>query len=197
MPRIRVPKDWRSRAARAFSNLKAPDIEAVCFWCGHPYRTGECSREGESAHLLQCPEFPQDAKRRMLRAQSTTTRSQRRTPKVGIIYLVGRKLWIDETPLNKAGHFGNFAIHERDHISYWAELVKGGDVLNSEYEEYPRGRVAYDSKAGKFTLLADRCILGKKRLVTKILSRMNLPVGRTKVDTDNHYRCHRCLGQSR
>jgi hypothetical protein len=56
MPRIRLPKDWKHRAARALSNLKKPGVGAVCFWCGHPYRRGEYSREAESAHLLQCPE---------------------------------------------------------------------------------------------------------------------------------------------
>ncbi len=45
------------------------------------------------------------------------TRSQRPAPKVGIVYLVGDKLWIDSTPLTEAGRFGDFAIHERDHIS--------------------------------------------------------------------------------
>lgn len=125
------------------------------------------------------------------------TRSQRPGPKVGIVYLVGGKLWIDATPLAEAGHLGDFAIHEHDHISYWAELVKSGSVPNSEYEEYPRGRVAFDTKTGEFTLLADRCILGKKSLVRTILKRLNLPVRGTRVDTDTHYRCYRCLGHCR
>jgi len=34
-------------------------------------------------------------------------------------------------------------FHERSHIDYWAELVKRGKVPNTEYEEFPRGRVAY------------------------------------------------------
>jgi hypothetical protein len=125
------------------------------------------------------------------------TRSQKNEPKVGIVYFVGGKLWIEATPLVDAGRFGDFAIHERDHISYWAELVKNGNVPNNEYEEHPRGRVAYNEKTGEFTLLADRCILDRKSLVGKILSRMNLPVGGTKIDTDSHYRCFRCLGSSR
>jgi hypothetical protein len=116
---------------------------------------------------------------------------------VGIIYLIKGKLLIDSTPLAEAGHYGDSAIHEREHISYWAELVESGEVPNSEYEEFPRGRVAYDTKTRKYTLLADRCILGKKSLVAKIVSRLNLPVGRTKINTDPHYRCFRCLGRSR
>jgi len=121
----------------------------------------------------------------------------RSTPKVGIIYLVDDKLWIEATPLAGAGHFGDFAIHERDHYQYWAQLVRGGSVPNVEYEEYPRGRVAYNKKTAKFLLLADRCILGRKSLVSKILSRLHLPPNETETGTDEHYRCSRCLGLSR
>jgi hypothetical protein len=118
-------------------------------------------------------------------------------PKVGIVFLVGRKLLIDATPLGQAGRYGDSAIHERDHISYWAELVKSGRVPNSEYEEFPRGRVAYDTKSGKFRLLADKCILQQKGVVRKILSGMNLPPRDTETGTDSHYRCFRCLGRKK
>ena len=116
------------------------------------------------------------------------------TPEVGIIYVVGTKLWIDATPLAEAGRFSDFAIHERDHYQYWAQLVSTGDVPDVEYEEHPRGRVSYNEKTGKYTLLADRCILGRKSLVRRILSGMKLPVGGTQIDRDSHYRCYRCLG---
>ena len=63
--RIHMPKDWKRKANRALSNLNEPDVEAACFWCGHQYRIGEYSLETESVHLLQCPEYPQDGKRRI------------------------------------------------------------------------------------------------------------------------------------
>ena len=63
--RIHIPKDWKRKATRALSNLNNPDVEAACFWCGHQYRIGEYSPETESAHLLQCSEYPQDGKRRI------------------------------------------------------------------------------------------------------------------------------------
>ena len=117
-------------------------------------------------------------------------------PSVGIFYLVKGKLLIDSTPLAQAVRHGDHLIHERDHIKYWAQLVSTGAVPYDEYEEHPRGRVAYNEKTCKYTLLADRCILGKKSLVAKIVSRLNLPVGRTTIDTDSHYRCFHCLGRS-
>ncbi len=125
------------------------------------------------------------------------TRSQRPAPRVGIFYLVQKKLSIDATPLAEAERFCDFAIHERDHYQYWAQLVSSGVVPVAEYEKYPRGRVAYNEKTGRFTLLADRCILRKKSLVRTILKRMHLPVRGAQVGKDSHYRCFRCFGRSR
>jgi hypothetical protein len=116
-------------------------------------------------------------------------------PSVGIIYLVGRKLLIDATPLSQAARHRDHFIHERDHIEYWAQLVSTGAVPDDEYEEHPRGRVAYNEKTGKYTLLADRCILGKKSLVAKIVARLNLPPKNRETGTDSHYRCFRYLSR--
>ena len=63
--RIHIPKDWKLKATRALGNLNEPGVEAACFWCGHQYPIGEYNPETESAHLLECPEYPQDGKRRM------------------------------------------------------------------------------------------------------------------------------------
>jgi hypothetical protein len=118
-------------------------------------------------------------------------------PRVGIIYLVGEELLIDSTPIAKASRYGDFRIHERGHIDYWAKLVKSGKVPNCEYEEFPRGRVAYHTKSGKFTLLADQCILSQKDVVREILSALHIPPKDIEMGTDSHYRCFRCLGRSR
>ena len=119
------------------------------------------------------------------------------SPRVGIFYLIGVELFIDSTPLTQAGRYGEFRIHERGHIDYWAELVKGGRVPLSEYEEFPRGRVAYHPKSGKFGLLADNCILSREQVVGKIFSQLFIPLKDTVIGTDSHYRCFRCMGLSR
>jgi len=62
MPRIHLPKDWPYRAKRALRRFRRRNVVAACFWCGHAYRSGEYSPEAEDAHLLQCPEFPEDGK---------------------------------------------------------------------------------------------------------------------------------------
>ena len=96
-----------------------------------------------------------------------------------------------------AGRYADFAIHEGDHITYWAQLVKQGAVPNAEYERFPRGRVAHNMKTDQFTLLADECILRKKAVVRAILRQMHLPLKGTTIGPDSHYRCFHCLGRSR
>ena len=65
MPRLHLPKNWKDRATRALSKLNKPGVAAVCFWCGHTYRRGEISLEAQTAHLLECPEYPPNAKREL------------------------------------------------------------------------------------------------------------------------------------
>jgi len=116
------------------------------------------------------------------------------TPDVGIVFLVSDKLLIDRTPVLKGEIYGDFRIHERGHDTYWEILKQAGNVpRDSEYDNYPRGRVAYNAKTGDYLLFLDRCILKKKSIVNKIMSELNLPANRTKMDTDSHYRCPHCL----
>lgn len=118
-------------------------------------------------------------------------------PEVGIIYLVGDKLWIDATSITRAGNFAEVVFHERDHSRYWRLLVEQQVVPSTEHDEFPRGRVSYNRKSGKFILLADVCILCEKGFVASILLRMNLPERGTETGTDSLYRCRRCLGRGR
>ena len=59
--KIRFPDDTMERTAHALENLEAEGGTAVCFWCGHVYHG--YSREIEKAHLLECPEYPEESKR--------------------------------------------------------------------------------------------------------------------------------------
>ena len=68
---------------------------------------------------------------------------------------------------------------------------------DSEYDDYPRGREAYNTKTGGYSLFLDRCILKNKSVVNKIMSELNLPTKRTEMDTDSQYRCPNCLGRGR
>ena len=114
-------------------------------------------------------------------------------PCVGIFWVVDGKPVIDSTPLTDAETYGDFRIHSGDHYSVWPRLQQAGTVpAEMEYEEAPRGRVTHDTKTGRFTLLADRCILSRKDTLAQIKSELHLPTN-TKLDTDSHYRCFACL----
>lgn len=127
-------------------------------------------------------------------SEGTRARQNRRvaTRRVGILYLVGDKLWIEATSVAHAGNLGDYAYHERQHEQYWRLLMKQGAVPNTEYTEFPRGRVSYNRKTAKFELLADRCILQQRALVSVIFSRMRLAVQGTRTSTDAAYRCLGC-----
>jgi hypothetical protein len=116
-------------------------------------------------------------------------------PRVGIFWVVGRRLLIDSTPVSEAELYGDCKNHPRGHIDRWRQMQTTGVVpLDIEYEEPPRGRVSYNVKKRQFLLLADRCILKKRNLVKKIMRELQLPTETTKFDTDPHYRCYKCLG---
>ena len=117
--------------------------------------------------------------------------------KVGIFWLVGKRLILDNAPLSEAGNYGEFLIYEGDHVTLWDELERRGEVpRGSAYEEHPRGRVNFNMRTKLFTLFADPCILRNKGVVKKLLRLIHLPED-TALSTDGHYRCFRCLAGKR
>ena len=117
-------------------------------------------------------------------------------PRVGIFWLVDGKTLIDSTSLSEAEPYGDHLTHPRGHIDVWEQWRLSGKVpAESEYEEFPRGRVMYNAKTRRFMLLADRCILRDKNVVRRIMSELKLPRN-TATDTDSHYRCPACLSHN-
>jgi len=120
-------------------------------------------------------------------------KQKRQEPHVGIMWLVRDQLIFDSVPMREAEANGEYWDHPRSHIEVWEHLQRLGKApRESEYEEFPRGRVIYDSASGKFTLLADKCILDRKDLIDQIKNTLHLPKS-TKPGADLHYRCFRCL----
>jgi hypothetical protein len=115
-------------------------------------------------------------------------------PHVGIFWLLDSKLIIDATTLSKAEPYGTALTHPTSHIDHWTRLQRTGAVpVEVEYEEPPRGRVVFDQREQRFHLLADKCILGRREVVGRIMAALNLPIGKTTEGRDEHYRCHECL----
>ena len=191
--RLRLPKDWKDRATHALSTLGAAGVAGGLLLVrpSIPYRSVRCGDQiGSPTHVPRVFADQQTAN-----AKGNDVKPAER--QLGIFYLVKGKLLIDSTPLSKAVRHGDHLIHDRNHDEYWAQLVSTGAVPDAEYEEHPRGRVAFNEKTGNYALLADRCILRRKGVVGKIFSRMSLPPGDTESGTDSHYRCFRCLGRGR
>jgi hypothetical protein len=114
-------------------------------------------------------------------------------PQVGIFWVIDEEPLIDGTPLNEAGERVGF-FDPKSHSQIWPVYQRVGVVpRNSEYHDYPRGRVVYDKETRSFTLFADKCILKDKPMVQKILSDFHLP-SQTKTESDPYYKCPKCGG---
>jgi hypothetical protein len=129
--------------------------------------------------------------------ESAQTRKKLRVagaPEVGIFWVVDGKPLVFGDPLNDAEQCGEFKNYEEDHIHLWKFLQRNGIVPpDSEYEDYPRGRVVYNTKTGSFMLFADRCILKDEPMVEHLLDELHLP-STTKTESDPHYKCKKCGG---
>jgi len=93
----------------------------------------------------------------------TGSKNSDRAPHLGIFWLVDGKLIIDSSPLSEAERYGDHMNHPRGHVDVWPKFERSRRVpRGSEYEEYPRGRVMFETTNESFTILADKCILKHK-----------------------------------
>ena len=113
-------------------------------------------------------------------------------PKVGIFWLIAKRLIVDSTSVSRAEDYNNCKTYARSHLEFWQDLTRAGAIVEGDYEEHPRGRIVYNTRTRQFTIYADKCIIRKKAVVREIMREMNLPT-RTKISTDPHYRCFKCL----
>jgi hypothetical protein len=79
----------------------------------------------------------------------------------------------------------------------WQREVGRGPALPAGVNQELLGRGGFvdDTGTRQFTLMADPCIIKNKRPVSRIMSKLCLPRG-TRVLTDDHYRCPRCLREN-
>ena len=124
-------------------------------------------------------------------------------PAVGIVWCVRdgngpRQIVIDSTPLGKAEPYGDFLTHPRGHYEVWeswrrlgpAGLARRGlptIIAWQEYENFPRGRVVFDTCSRRFTVYADPKLQTANTLY-QILDALNLGLPLSDVRSDPHYR---------
>ena len=129
----------------------------------------------------------------MPKADAPKKNTARAEARLGIFWLVNGKLLIDSAPLSECEKYADHLNYAGSHIRVWEHWQQIGKApVESEYEEYARGRVMCDMKSKSFTLLADRCILKRKDLIAAIKKELCLPK-QTSLGTDPHYRCSTCL----
>jgi hypothetical protein len=108
------------------------------------------------------------------------------------------RLVTDRTPLAAAEAYGDCLTHPRGHHEVWegwrrlgpAGLARRGLptlIAWHEYEFFPRGRVVFDTRTGRFTLYADRRLQGAG-VLRRVLRAFDLDPARCAVRSDPHYR---------
>ena len=120
-------------------------------------------------------------------------------PSVGIFWVVEAKrgeprLLAIGCTLEDAEPFGDFLTFGPGHYEIWKRWRASPDtdaalrivVRTYEYEDWPRGRIVYDTSRERFTLYADRKLMTPKT-ITHIRSYFSLPPDRTVVESDFHY----------
>jgi hypothetical protein len=104
--------------------------------------------------------------------------------------------------LQDAERYGGRLTYPLGHHEVWDQWRKqmaGREVpvlsivAMSEYEEWPRGRVVYDTERERFIVYADAQILERSTLLSAIHESFGLPTGRTDAKRDDHYRRARRL----
>jgi hypothetical protein len=106
--------------------------------------------------------------------------------------------------LQDAERYGGMLTYPLGHHEVWdrwrkrmagLEVPVLSIVAMSEYEEWPRGRVVYDTERERSIVYADAQILGRSALLSAIHERFGLPIGRIDAKWDDHYRGVRQLGR--
>ena len=121
------------------------------------------------------------------------------TPRaVGIFWRVAEFLVIDRCTLDEAETYGDCITHAAGHYERWQEwqdlgaarmAARGypGQIISTEYDEWPRGRVVYETSHDRFILYADRR-LQHPEIVGAIKKAFGLGDVETVVRSDSHYR---------
>jgi hypothetical protein len=106
-------------------------------------------------------------------------------------------------PLDVAEPYGDMLTCPHGHYDLWegwrenaGEIPAAARALvtTSEYEDWPRGRMVFDTVSKRFTCYADAKILRRPGLLAVIYSTFGLTAAGTETKWDSHYRSTMLLG---
>ncbi|MCW5827866.1 MAG: hypothetical protein KIT79_00990 [Deltaproteobacteria bacterium] len=102
------------------------------------------------------------------------------------------KLVSAKTPLGKSESYGRFRNHPEGHLEQWEHwaLEKGGLFAETDYDDWPRGRIVYDEESRIYLLYVDPQL---QKFSDRVIRHFSLPVKRTKILYDEHYRSRKLL----
>jgi hypothetical protein len=119
-------------------------------------------------------------------------------PSVGIFWKIGHVLIIDHSTLDEAEAYGDCLTHATGHYERWEgwqalgasrlrSLGYPDDIVTSEYDDWPRGRIVYQVPANRFVLYADRR-LQTPEITAALTEAFRLEAQTVVIRSDAHYR---------
>ena len=118
-------------------------------------------------------------------------------PAVGIFWRVDDVLVIDHSSVNDAEPYGDCITPAAGHYERWLEWQTLGAarlkavgypllIIASEYDDWPRGRIVYETPARRFVLYADKR-LQTSTILTTIKAAFGPNDASVVVMSDQHY----------
>jgi len=119
------------------------------------------------------------------------------TPKIGIFWLHLKDgqikiFWSDMLTLEFGEDYGDFIVAPREHSNAWENLKRHGIVpKNLNYEDLPRGRVAYDKKGsdgkGQYVVFIGDYIKASSTVIKNVIKSEFKLKANTRWVPDLHY----------
>jgi hypothetical protein len=119
-------------------------------------------------------------------------------PAVGIFWRVDAALVVDRSTLDDAEPYGDCLGHAAGHYERWVEWQALGatrlaaigypaQIASTEYDQWPRGRIVYETPKRRFVFYADRR-LQTPDIIDALKVAFGLNQAEVIVRSDAHYR---------
>ena len=107
--------------------------------------------------------------------------------------LVSNDFLIHAIDLKDAEDYGDMKTDVLGHDKLFESTYPN---YSSEYYDFPRGRIVYDTVNDEYTIYIDQCIRTKTK-IEKLKKLFGLKNEKVKVDGDLHYVCKKCQREGR
>lgn len=105
---------------------------------------------------------------------------------VCLFFYVKGKFLIHGCKLEQAESYGDFIVYPDSHWEIW-DREYSDKIPDVDFDYFPRGRVAYDKREGKYLIYFDACLAEEIQDFVEQHYK-----GEAKLAQDEHYQCHKC-----